>query len=512
MIHSPSKKLSFKAIGDYFFICGLGALILGYSAYTSSFAETSIYLPFLSFPIFIGEIGLAVCLVWIFVRLFVSPVSGTTSVRKYLYGIVFFSVWILIKTYLGYHEYGPLSLRNAALFYYFWYAVLSYFLLTDKRISESLKIIISLSMFVLVLFRFVDGYSLWFYVAMMTALGLTLRNPKVKMAVGVLLVFLIVMKFPQFFMGSRSHLVSMLGVFLYLLASALIFTWRDLNHVRKTVVCCLFLGGLSIGLIKFADKNELVSLVSPKEILRYYEEYRALIREREGAYEQEPLPAQLFNPNVVHALEGPEEPATTPEAGMDVPAVASQKPATAAQVVLETPVYEMAAPMGEWQTAETVRPLADAYGNIVFRLLVWRDMVVEMREERAWGGISFGKPQRSTSIEICRWAMTEWQRDGWITPHNSFLHMIYRGGIMGFIFFAAIIGLIVKLTRGFIAHRSFSGIFLVSGLIYWLILSQFLVILELPYIAIPFWCLFGATLAYAHQLGKNTVSENTPHP
>jgi len=52
-------------------------------------------------------------------------------------------------------------------------------------------------------------------------------------------------------------------------------------------------------------------------------------------------------------------------------------------------------------------------------------------KEKAFFGINFGKPQRSRRIEIIEQAKGEWQRDGWITPHNSFLHMIYRGGIFG---------------------------------------------------------------------------------
>ena len=43
---------------------------------------------------------------------------------------------------------------------------------------------------------------------------------------------------------------------------------------------------------------------------------------------------------------------------------------------------------------------------------------------------------------------------------------------------------------------SIIGGFLVGGLIYWLVLSNFFVILEFPYNAIVFWTLFGITMAY----------------
>lgn len=88
------------------------------------------------------------------------------------------------------------------------------------------------------------------------------------------------------------------------------------------------------------------------------------------------------------------------------------------------------------------RSLEVAYNNIFFRLFIWRDMLNELKMKSAWWGVDLGQPQRSPSIEILGWATVEWRRDGWITPHNSFLHMIYRGGIVGLLFVGAIIGVL----------------------------------------------------------------------
>lgn len=127
-------------------------------------------------------------------------------------------------------------------------------------------------------------------------------------------------------------------------------------------------------------------------------------------------------------------------------------------------------------------------------------MAVEMAGENAWLGISFGKAQRSRSLEILGWAWFEWKRDGWITPHNSYLHMIYRGGIVGLVVISIIFWIIVHLLKDFIRLRSLTGGLLAGVLVYWLMISNFLVILELPYNAIPFWTLFGMTMAYAKTL------------
>ncbi len=149
-----------------------------------------------------------------------------------------------------------------------------------------------------------------------------------------------------------------------------------------------------------------------------------------------------------------------------------------------------------------VRDVETEYYNIAFRLLIWSDMFREMIEKRAIFGLSWGWPQRSRSIEIGGFADDEWTRDGYITPHNSFLHMIYRSGIIGLGLIILLFFYFVKLTKYFVLCRSLDGIFLCGIFLYWGIMSNFLIILEFPYTAIPIWSLFGYTLAYRDQISK----------
>jgi len=144
------------------------------------------------------------------------------------------------------------------------------------------------------------------------------------------------------------------------------------------------------------------------------------------------------------------------------------------------------------------------YRNMLFRMLVWRDMVKEMISENAWLGINFGKPQRSISIEIMRQAYYEWLNMGWITPHNSYFHIIYRAGIFGIVFIIIILSIFVSMVKESLHLRSLTGILLCSIFVYWLVIINFLVYLELPYQAIPFWCLLGMTIAYL----KNAQSKS----
>lgn len=154
------------------------------------------------------------------------------------------------------------------------------------------------------------------------------------------------------------------------------------------------------------------------------------------------------------------------------------------------------------------RDIDDAYNNTYFRLFIWEDMIKELIHEKAWFGVNFGKPQRSKSIEILGWATTEWMLDGWITPHNSYIHILYRGGIVGIIFIIIVFGILLQLIRDFIAQRSIDGILLCTIFVYWFTIANFLVFLEFPYNAIPFWTLFGMTLAYYQDQKKKIHPAN----
>jgi hypothetical protein len=135
--------------------------------------------------------------------------------------------------------------------------------------------------------------------------------------------------------------------------------------------------------------------------------------------------------------------------------------------------------------------------NILWRLFAWKDMVQEVIQKNIFFGCDFGRPFRSKSIEVLAWADGGWV--GWIEPHNSYVHIFYRAGIIGLLFILFIWYLFVKLSVDFIKNKDLGGTFLCTALFYWLIIANFEVILELPYFAIPFWSLFGITFAYAYK-------------
>lgn len=151
------------------------------------------------------------------------------------------------------------------------------------------------------------------------------------------------------------------------------------------------------------------------------------------------------------------------------------------------------------------RTVSVEHANILFRLFIWRDMISDVINEKAWTGVSWGRPQRSPSVEILGIAKGEWVRDGWVTPHNSYFHIFYRSGLIGVLLiltlFAGLLRLIILAFR----FRSVTAVLLISILIYWFIMAFFLIILEVPYTAIPIWTLFGCIIAYLNEK-KNSLT------
>ena len=92
----------------------LGCFTFGYSVFWTSFAKLYIQLPFLDFPVFVGEVLLAVCLFLLAAKWGIKPVQ----MNAWYWLLAAYAAWVLVKAVGGYRAFGPLSFRNAALFYY----------------------------------------------------------------------------------------------------------------------------------------------------------------------------------------------------------------------------------------------------------------------------------------------------------------------------------------------------------------------------------------------------------
>ncbi len=574
-----------------------------YALYASDFAELHIKIPFLNFPIFIGEILLFICLFLLAVYCCKFSLKPDFRMSLVLSG---YSLWVLTKAFLGYQTGGALALRNAALFYYPLFAVIGYMIFTpDLAIRKSwlLLIFIFLNLF------FIPVNETCIVAFILLALGISLHLKQRNFRfIGISLCVFYIFYSRILWWNGRSHMVGM-GVMFVFLAGYFLFGLAKVRLRTKGLAIIVLMIFFAVFLFKFGDQNALKSMLTISDLRQQYHDLDTEIEMKKKWYVQKPFPVRIYHENqkveqvefgAVHYVNGTAAQSLLPgevnerkmiasvdhyiQRESEINAVGTQESPTmpvkteksvtqkiehlrqrnrkelrenihgmmqamdektpshirasltnvsaalesdeksgdegSQKKSAETLQISLAALKGQILKDEnTVRPvqrlksndrqLDMAYANIFFRLFIWRDMINELICRRAWWGVSFGWPQRSSSMEILGWATVEWERDGWITPHNSFLHMIYRGGVFGAGCVVAIIVVLISMTKRFLRHRSVWGGLLVACLVYWVGVSNFLVFLELPYNAIPFWTFFGMTLAYLHKLENGVIMEKS---
>ncbi len=551
------------------------ALMVGYCflaiLYGSDFAEIHISVSCLDFPIFLGEIiGFIVAMVFI-----VLIVTKSLVLKKPLafWGLLFAALAIYVP--LGYWHWGALTFRNAALYYYIYYA---FFVMCFASSIQWTTFIKSLAFGVICLTLFLTlsehgGYFLYSLMALAACLIFYFKDRRCRLGLSVIL--LLFARPDLLFSGPRTNLVASCVAIIFLLAVIYRIKFPKFKFKHVFVLCGILL--MLYGVMWFkADRNGIISIVTPQIMFTQFQQLDNSIKN--VPYKPSPLPVRLYSKNVsaepktqlqfnvaknaasqqkenkeqavaqdlqasnqtvTEAQRAPEsvEPKTieqhkdlsknnetskskkkykksTPqdqnvtllksvavegkdknEASLSQEQQASFKPAQEQSIKNENTV----APRASDPNMPQYRDIMDAYGNALFRLFIWRDMVVEVIEDKAVFGVGLGKPQRSISLEKLGWGSTAWQNDGWITPHNSLLHIVYRTGILGLALIGFLAISFVTMLKGFMHRKDYIGVILLSTLLYWVVAAQFLLILELPYFAIPFWCLVGAVCAYAQQ-------------
>lgn len=598
----------------------LAICIFIYSIWFVKFAEINIKLPFLDFPVFIGEILLFICIL-----LFVGHVNANKLKFESWHNVIIaLVIWLSVKALHGYFTNGPLALRHSALFYYSSFAFLTFYLFDKKFLNKTL----GLAAFVLLLFcakvfredvqRFYK--LLYLIISIIAVKHVDSRWLKWTLAALLLLFF----PFVDLVTGPKAHLLA----FIISLAFIMYFLVIKFLQTRfKYVVVAVMLVLLLAGIGKFGFNKVEAFLQVPKMVKALQEEERG-IQERRKNFQFREIQPKLYNPEHRKAEElylpffstrmeeylgcrinsmietgghtdkcrtsDKIDPPKRSQAGLTESERKRQEASTAfaksvtqklsknnqafgekidqdiyitleknpelvkeGKDTLEAKFKEDIAKFVEEQdslldeiiSAEVKKfqasdPNADPeqlkemlkievknnlrvlYSSMMrraldlrvppdtndvveveqvsflFRYLIWRDMIDDIIAERAVLGINMGKPQRSMRLEIVESAREEWSRDGWISPHNSWLHMIYRGGIVGLFIVLAVFWLFGRFVKSFVRARSIEGLLLASVTLYWLVIAFFSVFLELPYYAIPFWVLFGILARLSLEVSK----------
>jgi hypothetical protein len=467
---SGNLKASVVQLIDYTFAIILSAFCLKYITCSGrSFAETAVQFSFLSFPIFVGEFLLTGCLFLFILRITFSD----KSFYLWHYAALLFSCFVLIKAFLGYQHWGPLALRDAALFYYVSFACMSYVCYRADFFNKWMILILYAALIWLVFDSQFNEYWLMprIFIGLVLAYKFPDRRIGLLMALGVLLLT----PYRYFLDTSRSVI---LGNFIAV--SFVLILWPVIVDRKKRILFAgcsiLILAILGAYIFHFSGYRAAQGLLAVDKLNNVLSEMEQDINGKKSKFKKREVETvMIYSPNQI------DQPG--PDVIVSKQAVSNES--------LSSTGNEAD------RSASSIQGMK--LGNSVFRILLWQDAITEIIQQKKPFGIDFGKPFRSENLEMIRAAVNEWQRDGWIAMHNSYLNIIYRAGLLGVVFIIALLAIFVHMVVIFLRIKSIVGLFLCASLLTPFVAAFFAVTLELPYTAIPIWSLFGLTLAYAHR-------------
>ena len=306
---------------------------------------------------------------------------------------------------------------------------------------------------------------------------------------------------------------------------AVIVSIRGKAIVKYTAVT-VFLVAIGILLASHSNLKGIQSMFSLDLIKEEWQNSNRLYQERLASYRPSSLKVNVYNPNInaeLHRLHNEKTALAkrklTLEECLELVAMTQINGSSDSLAMLkgESQGQQSRKCLEDFQKRSAVNNDPAAInkstlkiGNILFRLYIWMDMFEELLDKKPVLGFDYGKPFRSKRLEVLNWGPTEWKRDGWIAAHNSYLHIIYRSGVIGVALIIFLVGNLIRTILFFKQKRDLSGLLLCAIIINWFVAANFLLIFELPYTAIPIWCLYGLIMAYAHDLKMRHADTYSP--
>jgi len=269
-------------------LISMGIFSLGYIVSDRVFAELRLQLPFLNFPIFIGEMLIFACLILLLLKYQNNPLKLT----KWHYCIIFYFAFVVLKALYGYVHWGPLALRHSALFYYPIFIIFGSVFFRRDLFTRKVCLFLLLIIFIVIGGKY-SGYWLFTLVALATILIRTFSSKTLKTVMFLILIAII--PYRQFFNTARMMILSNFVVGLYLMG-----TFSLVLKVKQEIklILIIMMGVILVmGLIKFSDKGALKSIVAFKKMAKVIKSYDADIEEKiDGFKFEERKKVNLFNP------------------------------------------------------------------------------------------------------------------------------------------------------------------------------------------------------------------------
>jgi len=494
-MNQPVKKQIYP---DLISFMSIGLFSLGYSIYFSNFAEMHIQFSFLDFPIFVGEMLVFLCFC-LFIKKNNCPLKSLKT--KHWIVIAYFT-FVIIKAVYGYYQFGPLAFRNAALFYYPIFIIFSYSCRRTEFFSS--KTIIFYFSIIILMFASLKFNIYWTFTYLSLGLALVCVQPYKKFKYWMIVVLILVTPYKYLFATSRMMIISNV-----LCAAFLIVSFCYILRVKRVVKVAVSILGIILvigGITQISDKNSIKSIV---KVGRIFEIFKALdihskinpLSEYLMVPRSEP---RIYSPNPFPSPSNP----IKQESDIGSMVAETSKRLSLREEKLKIAIEQIYLPeeIAAQKEGALSRHLGVAYNNAVFRLFIWRDMLVELGEEKPLLGFDFGKPILPKSFLAMGWAAVQIKQDGWVAAHNSYLHIIYRAGFVGLAAIIFIFVILFQMIKKSIQYRSKAGILLCGCIINWFVAANFLLIFELPYTAVPLWFIFGMSYAYINQLQETSAS------
>ncbi|MBU1121385.1 MAG: hypothetical protein KKF54_01635, partial [Candidatus Omnitrophica bacterium] len=274
----------------------IGLLVFFYSLYSYRFAVTSLQPSFLNFPVFIGEIVLGVCLTLLIVKYVVNRTPIKFNRNIYI-GIAFL-IFIFIKTAYGYVKWGPLALRNSALFYYFLYAVIGYSIYNRGFLKNRIIQYTLLFLFTaVIILRY--NHKTFFFTHIMLAM-VFFSEMKNKTVRNILIIVFIILGYEGIkitLVGGRDIMVSSFiayaFIFVVLMGGFLCSKIKG-NH-KLAIVGTFFLITAVIFIWKIHNFDNVKSLSEWGLLLERYKNISQIIEKKESTFEYSNPPVKIYD-------------------------------------------------------------------------------------------------------------------------------------------------------------------------------------------------------------------------
>jgi len=209
--------------------------------------------------------------------------------------IIGYFIFVIGKALYGYLNWGPLALRNAALFYYPVFAVFSYAFYRRKFLDSTMTLFLAL--LIILLFIYGKFYGYWTLTLVFLGFILNKSYPHKGIKVLLFLTLFIFIPYKEFFSTSRMMVVSnfVTGMYLVSMLPLILKGKKKFKFAIATIVGVMIL----LGLFKFSDHNAVKSIGNFKKIAKAFNTAEeAMMVNINAGLKRRQLDVKLYNPDV----------------------------------------------------------------------------------------------------------------------------------------------------------------------------------------------------------------------